>query len=131
MPESDSKTILIADDETHILNILAIKLANAGYTVVTAEDGVEAYDLARTHRPDLIITDFQMPYLSGVELCARLRADAETRDIPAIMLTARGFAISESERSSGNIREVLDKPFSPRELLACVNNILLPSPATV
>ena len=118
------KMILLADDETHILNVVSIKLQNAGYEVITAEDGREAYELACQRQPDLIITDYQMPLLSGVELCSKLRCEPSTRDIPAIMLTARGFVISENDKTSGNIKLVIDKPFSPREVLACVHELL-------
>lgn len=118
------KTILVADDETHIVNVVSIKLQNAGYRVLTAEDGQEAYEISREAKPDLIITDYQMPLLSGVELCSKLRADPETRHIPAIILTARGFAISAAERATGNIKMVIDKPFSPREILAKVQTLL-------
>ncbi len=118
------KRVLIADDETHILNVLAIKLQNAGFAVIPAEDGLTACELACSDPPDLIITDYQMPGLSGVELCARLRNNPATREIPAIMLTARGFAIGKEETSQGNIRKVIEKPFSPREILACVNELL-------
>lgn len=121
----DSRKILIADDETHILNVLCIKLRNAGFTVLTAEDGGDAADLAASELPDLVITDYQMPILSGIELCARLRADPATRDIPVILLTARGFAVSEQDMRAGNIRKVMAKPFSPREILAIVNELLV------
>ncbi|UCD27952.1 MAG: response regulator [Planctomycetota bacterium] len=116
----EKRTILVADDETHILNVLTLKLQNAGFEVIAAEDGADAYELARSHKPDLIITDYQMPMLSGVELCCKLRSDAQTRDIPAILLTARGFKISENDMKLGNIKHVISKPFSPREILACV-----------
>jgi len=122
------KTTLLVDDERHILNVVSIKLQNAGYAVITAENGREAYDLARQARPDLIITDYQMPLLSGVELCAKLSADPSTRDIPVIMLTARGFAISEQDKACGNIKQVVDKPFSPREILECVRAFLEGTP---
>ncbi len=118
------KTILIADDETHILNVLSIKLQNAGYTVVTAQDGEEAYRLACAHHPELVITDFQMPRLSGLELCTRLRANPETREIPAVMLTARGFRMADRDAGQDNIREVIPKPFSPREVLSLVQRII-------
>ena len=120
----EKKTILIADDETHILSVLSMKLTNAGYNVITAEDGADAYSQACASHPDLIITDYQMPMLSGVELCSKLQSDPATCDIPAILLTARGFSISDSERSLVNIKEVIDKPFSPREVLACVQKYL-------
>ena len=120
----EQQTILIADDETHILNVLMLKFHNAGFKVITAEDGADACELARTHRPDLIITDYQMPMLSGVELCYRLQSDPLTRDIPTILLTARGFTISEDDMNLGNIKCVISKPFSPREVLACVMEYL-------
>jgi CheY-like chemotaxis protein len=122
----EPRLILVVDDETHILNVVAIKLQNAGYRVATAEDGLEAYEMARQLRPDLVITDYQMPALSGVELCARLREEPGLRDVPVIMLTARGFAISPRESTATNIRRVIEKPFSPREVLAEVNAQLQP-----
>ena len=118
------RTILVADDETHILNVVSIKLQNAGFRVVTAEDGAEAYGLARSARPDLVITDYQMPRLSGIELCAKLRSDPVTADIPAIILTARGFSLSDQDRALDNIREVIAKPFSPRQVLTTVYALL-------
>ncbi len=129
---NDQKTILVADDETHILNVVSIKLRNAGFHVITAEDGADAYELARIHCPDLIIADYQMPLMSGVELCSRLRCDPATREIPAMLLTARGFAVSREDQASGNIRRVIAKPFSPRKVLACVQELLAgiePEPA--
>jgi len=117
-------TILVCDDEPHILHVVASKLRNAGFTVVTAEDGREGLDAAREHRPDLILTDYQMPELSGLELCARLRGDPQLAEIPVIMLTARGFAPEISGADGSNIREVLTKPFSPREVLQRVQATL-------
>ncbi|HOW72251.1 MAG TPA: response regulator [Phycisphaerae bacterium] len=122
----NAKTILIADDETHILNVLSLKLQNAGYTVITAQDGAEAFELACTHHPDLVITDYQMPMLSGLELCTRLRCEPGTRDVPTILLTARGFSMSQREVLKDNIKEVITKPFSPREILARVQQIIGP-----
>ena len=124
-----SPTILIADDETHILNVLTIKLSNAGYHVLTAQDGEEAHRLACAHLPELIITDYQMPLLSGLELCSRLRSSPDTRDIPAILLTARGFSMSQRDKNQDNIREVVTKPFSPREILALAEKLIARAPA--
>lgn len=124
MQYTQDKTILLVDDETHILNVVSIKLQNAGFRVVTAEDGQEAYELACQCPPDLVITDYQMPILSGMELCAKLRSDPRTCDVPAVILTARGFAIPRDEGTPSNVKEVIDKPFSPREVLACVHRLL-------
>ena len=81
-----SKKILVADDEAHILHIVSLKLRNAGYEVITAMDGEEALELCIAESPDLVITDNQMPYLSGLELCRRLRQNDQTRSIPAMKL---------------------------------------------
>lgn len=118
------KTILVADDETHILNVVSLKLRNAGYRVLTASDGQEALDLARQEVPDLLITDYHMPLLSGLELCRRLRQDPQTTAIPAIMLTARGYHLEEQDTRTSGIRCMLSKPFSPRHLLLTVNEVM-------
>jgi CheY-like chemotaxis protein len=121
---SNSKTILVADDESHILNVVSLKLTNAGFTVFTAVDGQEALELATAHRPDLLITDYHMPQLSGLELCQRLRQNPSTSAIPTIMLTARGYSLEASDTEQNGIHRMLSKPFSPRQLLATVNEML-------
>jgi DNA-binding response OmpR family regulator len=124
-----SKKILVADDEAHILHVVSMKLRNAGFEVITAVDGEEAFELCSAEQPDLLITDYQMPLMTGLELCTRLRAQDDTRDIPAIMLTARGFDIEPEEMTAARISAVLAKPFSPREVLARVNDLLAPAGA--
>ena len=118
------KTILVADDEPHIVHVLSLKLRNAGYEVITAGDGEEALELAGEHLPHLIVTDFQMPYMTGLELCRALSKDDATRSIPVIILTARGYSLDESDLAVGNIRDVLSKPFSPREIVKQIEEIL-------
>src|SRR4051794_4210384 len=118
------RTILVADDETHILNVVSLKLRNAGFRVLTAHDGQEAFDLAGQEIPDLLITDYHMPMLSGLELCRRLRQDPKTAGIPAIMLTARGYQLEEQDTLTSGIRIMLSKPFSPRHLLLTVNEMM-------
>ena len=119
-----SKRIIVADDEAHILHIVSMKLRNAGYEVLTAVDGEEALELCMAEKPDLLITDFQMPLMTGLDLCKELRAHYETKSIPAIMLTARGFDIEPSEMISAGVAAVLAKPFSPREVLGKVTQLL-------
>lgn len=119
-----SKRVLVADDETHILHVVSMKLRNAGYDVITAVDGGEALELCATEKPDLLITDYQMPVMTGLELCRQLRNTPQTRGIPAIMLTARGFDIEPAEMLEAGIAAVLTKPFSPREILMKVNELL-------
>jgi len=115
-----SKRIVVADDEAHILHVVSMKLSNAGYDVQTAEDGEEALELCQTDPPDMLITDYQMPYMSGVELCKALRQSESTKNIPAMMLTARGFDVEPAEMIEAGISAVLAKPFSPREVLSKV-----------
>ncbi len=118
------KTILVADDESHIRNVVSMKLRNAGFRVITATDGQEALDLAFSEKPDLIITDYHMPHLSGLEMCRKLRQSPETVAIPTIMLTARGYHLEPHDTEQSGIVRMLSKPFSPRHLLATVNDVL-------
>ena len=119
-----ASTILIADDESHILNVVSLKLRNAGFEVVTARDGGEALAKARELSPAMVITDFHMPVLNGVELCRRLRKDPKAPNVPAILLTARGNETTQAELEAGGIVEVVSKPFSPRLLLEAVQRHL-------
>lgn len=119
-----NKRVLVADDEAYILHVVSMKLKNAGFDVITAVDGEEALELCTSEQPDLLITDYQMPYLSGLELCKQLRSRDETRSIPAVMLTARGFDIEPAEMMDAGIAAVFAKPFSPREVLAAVCDLL-------
>lgn len=120
----ETKKVLVVDDEVHILHVVSLKLRNAGYEVITARDGREGLEIAQVELPDLIITDFQMPHLSGLELCQRLKQHPDTKDIPAIMLTARGFALEDSVIASTGIQRCLYKPFSPRQVLQEAEEIL-------
>src|SRR5256885_16357654 len=124
MSTGASKTILVADDESHILHVVSLKLRNAGYRVVTARDGAEALEMAQNEKPDLLITDYHMPQLSGLELCQRLKQDPRTSSIPAIMLTARGYHLEPHDTEQSGILRMLSKPFSPRHLLTTVNEVL-------
>lgn len=116
--------ILIVDDESHILHVLSLKLGKAGYEVLTAVDGEEGLHMARESKPDLVITDIQMPYMTGLELSRELAGDEATADIPVLILTARGYALSSEDLETSNIREVLSKPFSPRLLIELVSSTL-------
>jgi DNA-binding response OmpR family regulator len=118
------KVALVVDDEQHIVHVVALKLRNAGLEVLTASDGEQAFELASKSPPDIVITDLQMPYMNGLELCQKLRENSSTANIPALMLTARGHALSKEDLAGTNIAEVLAKPFSPREILARVEALL-------
>ena len=111
------RKILVVDDESHITQVVSLKLSNAGYAVVTAGDGEEGFEIACQEKPDLVITDLQMPYMSGIELAKKLRRNPATASTPVLMLTARGYALDQSELGQTNIKGVMSKPFSPREVL--------------
>lgn len=116
--------ILVVDDEAHIVQVLTFKLRNAGYEVLTAVDGEEGFELASSELPDLIITDFQMPYMTGLELCRALAEQESTANLPVLMLTARGYALDDDDLKIGNIRGVLSKPFSPRAIVQQVADLI-------
>jgi CheY-like chemotaxis protein len=81
-------------------------------------------ELAQSEMPDLVITDYHMPQMNGLELCSRLKQDAKTAGIPAIMLTARGYTLEPADTERSGILRMLSKPFSPRQLLTTVNEVL-------
>jgi len=118
------KKVLVVDDEVHIVHVVAIKLRNNGYEVLSADNGAEAFELACKERPDIIVTDFQMPVMSGLELVEKLRQRQGTKDIPVIMLTARSFAIPQEQQENLRISSCLSKPFSPKELLGNIEDVL-------
>ena len=118
------KTVLVVDDEIHIVHVVAIKLRNNGYEVISADNGAEALELALKDRPDIVVTDYQMPVMTGLELVSNLRKHEETKDTPVIMLTARSFAISQEQQDELQISGCLSKPFSPKELLGNIEDIL-------
>ncbi len=116
--------VLVADDEIHIIHVVAIKLRNNGYEVIAANNGAEAYDLACREKPDIVVTDYQMPVMTGLELIAKLREDEQTKDIPVVLLTARSFAVTQEQQESLEVSSCLSKPFSPKELLKTIQDIL-------
>lgn len=124
MGSAHPATVLIAEDEPAQMELLRYNLEKEGYRVLTAPDGEEALELVRDEVPDLVLLDWMMPNLSGIELCRRLRRNSETRRIPIMMLTARG---EESDRIRGldiGADDYLVKPYSVRELLARVRALL-------
>jgi CheY-like chemotaxis protein len=126
--------LVVADDETHIRLVVAEKLRAAGYTVHEARDGEEALDLVHQHNPDAIITDLQMPYMSGLELCMRLAEEARaagTVPTPTVLLTARGHVLESEQLALTGIKRVMGKPFGVRELLEFVQTNLLSGRAGV
>jgi two-component system phosphate regulon response regulator PhoB len=116
--------ILIVEDEQPLVTLLTYNLETEGYATTVAMRGDQAADLVHEERPDLLILDWMLPGISGIELCRRLRQRQETRTLPIIMLTARG---EESERIRGlatGADDYVVKPFSVAELMARVKALL-------
>lgn len=122
-----SQLILLADDEPHITHIISLKLKRAGFEVMVVEDGEMAFKTAVEHRPSAIVTDLQMPYLSGIELAQQLSKDPNCKDIPIILLTARGYAVEDEVERLPSIKKLLSKPFSAKDLLNDINALLVES----
>jgi len=118
------RKVLVVDDEVHIVHVVAIKLRNNGYEVITAANGIEAFELVHSEKPDIIVTDFQMPGMTGLQLVEKIRQNKATKDIPVILLTARSFAIEDEKKQDLQISECLSKPFSPKELLRMIEDVL-------
>jgi len=124
MPDEKALKVLVVDDEIHIVQVVAIKLRNNGFDVITCENGEQALELASNENPDIIVTDFQMPVMTGLELIENLRGRPATADIPVILLTAREFAIEDEQKENLKISACVSKPFSPRELLQSIEEVL-------
>ncbi len=130
MSDEKAPKVLVVDDEIHIVQVVAIKLRNNGFDVITCENGAQALQLATNEKPDIIVADFQMPVMTGLELVQNLRSNPDTADIPVVMLTARGFAIQDRQNEDLKISACVSKPFSPRELLQNIEEVLKESVAT-
>ncbi len=118
-----AKKILVVDDERHIVRLVEVNLARAGYDVITAYDGVEALEKVKQENPDMIVLDVMMPRMDGFEVLKHLQADPDTQDIPVIMLTAKAQDADIFRGWSSGVSSYLTKPFNPRELLTFVERI--------
>lgn len=113
-----SATILIVDDEPHMLRVTELSLRKGGFQLLTAHNGREAVDRAREVRPALIVMDLVMPEMDGLAAVHELKSDATTAEIPVIMLTARGHVMTRQKAEEAGVAMFLTKPFSPSQLLA-------------
>ena len=121
---SRSLKILIVDDETDIVDLVAYNLEKEGYETLKALDGEKALQLIRTKNPDLVILDLMLPGIQGLEVCKRIRKVPETAAIPIIMLTAKGEEIDKVLGLEVGADDYITKPFSVKELMARVKALL-------
>ncbi|MBN1518229.1 response regulator [Candidatus Sumerlaeota bacterium] len=120
--------ILLADDEEDIKVVVRIFLEGKGHEVVLAFDGLDAIDMARQEKPDLIFLDVMMPVINGYEVCEKLKADPATKDIPIVMLSAASHADSIKKGLDAGAADYIVKPFDPVKLEAVIDKILGANP---
>lgn len=123
-----AKKLVLVDDEAYVTTTIGAKLRAAGYEVAVANNGEEGLQLASDILPDVLITDYQMPLLSGYEMSVKLCSQASTSQIPVLMLTARGHHLSSDQLAMTNIKVVFPKPFSAKELVRKVQEIVGDAP---
>ena len=116
--------ILVVEDEAALVTLLRYNLEREGFRVAEARDGEEALLMAREQKPDLVILDWMLPLLSGLEVCRQLRRGPETRTVPIIMLTARGEEGDKLRGLDSGADDYVTKPFSPSELIARIRAAL-------
>jgi len=116
--------ILVVDDEVNITQILEFSIGAEGYEVLTAVNGEEAIDKARREQPDLIILDIMMPKIDGYEACRILKANPATKNIPVVLLTAKGRDIDKRLGYEVGATDYIVKPFSPNKLVARIHELL-------
>ncbi len=119
-----AKAILVADDDPDILNIVSMSLETQGYTIYKATNGREAVDLAKAHRPDLILMDMMMPVVSGYEAVSELKADEGTHDIVIVGLSAKAMATDMERATDVGIDGYITKPFRIAQVLSVVESYL-------
>ncbi len=116
--------ILVVEDDEDILNLIAYNLKGAGFHVLTVRDGLEALQMAKEEHPDLIILDLMLPGMDGIEVCKLLKGDGRTREIPVVMVTAKGEEVDRILGLEIGAEDYIVKPFSPRELILRIKAII-------
>jgi DNA-binding response OmpR family regulator len=128
------KTVLIVDDDPDIRELITWKLGQAGYATIVAGDGEAGLVAAATgdddgHLPDLILVDWMMPKMSGIDVCRALRQNPLTARIPVILLTANAQEADVELGFAAGVDDYIAKPFSPREMLSRIEAVLMRSEA--
>ncbi len=116
--------ILVAEDESHILKMLDFRLKSLGHEIIGAVDGREALEVAMKEKPDLILLDIMMPVMDGFQVLRKLKSQEETKNIPVIILTAKGQEKDIVTGLEAGAADYVTKPFSFAELIARVNRAL-------
>ena len=119
-----TKRILVVEDQEDNRQILRDLLSNAGFEIIEAETGEEALVAASSQRPDLILMDIQLPVLDGYEVTRRIKANPLLQEIPIIVVTSYALSGDEGKAREAGCNEYVTKPYSPRELLAKIHNLL-------
>lgn len=127
----DKPLILVADDEEDIRELVCMNLRRAGYAIAEAADGLQALAEVKRRKPDAMVLDVMMPECDGLGVCRQLRSNPDTADIPIIMLTAKGQTQDRIEGLERGADDYLTKPFSPKELILRVQNLLRRASPTV
>jgi DNA-binding response OmpR family regulator len=118
------RKVLIADDETNIRNILDFTLHAEGFEAIAARSGDEAFTLAVSEQPALVILDVMMPGTSGIEICRRLKQDPRTHHLPVVLLTARASGEDRAAGTAAGADAYVTKPFSPHKVVEVVERLL-------
>lgn len=119
-----AKKVLVVDDEAFIVRMLTAKLTHGGYLVVSASDGQEGVEVTRRERPDLIIMDWCMPRMDGIEATRRIKGDPGLAHIPVLMLTCKGQETDEETARAAGVARYVTKPFHISRLSEIVDDML-------
>ena len=122
--QAQPATILVADDEQDIRELVAYRLSRAGYTIIEARDGQEAFELAVDQSPDMAVLDVMMPRLNGFDLTDRLRHTPATQRLPILLMSASVQEVDISRGFAAGADGYLTKPFTPDQLLTRVRDVL-------
>ena len=118
------KKILIVDDKLEVVELVTATLEGEGYQVISASDGREALEKIGKEKPDLVLLDIIMPKMDGLEVLAKAKKDSQTKDIPIIMLTAKGQKLDQEKGEELGATSYIVKPFSPSHLLIKIEEII-------
>ena len=122
-----AERILVVDDDPSIVKLLTLNLEIEGYDVVAATNGREAIEAVSEHDPDLVVCDVMMPVMNGLEVVARLKKDAATKDLPIVLLSAKAQELDISHGKTAGADEYITKPFDPEDLITAIQRLLTES----